>query len=140
MTISNTINRETYCLHCGAGIAAGARFCQGCGKAAAAQAQEQPVRAVLTRVTGWDLFLIALGLWWSYTLVVAARNLAGYRYEDAAYLLGRHFSILLFAAAIAYGIAGRKQIRNWHRFCRVAALSLFILPLLPFISAIGKSV
>jgi hypothetical protein len=149
MTMSNTIETQTYCPQCGTGLITGFRFCQGCGKSSVEEQPpkqyqehppELPVPAVRTRVAWWDLALIVFGLWWSYTLVIAARHFAGYRYDDAAYLLGRHFSVVLFAAAIAYGIAGRKRSRNWHRFCLAGSAALILLPLLPFISAMGKSV
>ncbi|SRR6266567_1461245 len=87
------------------------------------------------RFRWWDFVLLAFGLFVTYMLVVIAQHTSiseGIRNPE---LLGRYTFNVLAAYGIAYAIAGRKRVRNWHRFCLWYFLFLIVLPCVAFISS-----
>lgn len=125
-----------YCSDCGASIAAASRFCQGCGKP---HALAGAVRAVRTRVAWWDFVLLAFALFFSVIFFLGAVYGKGQQFHSGANLLGQYFSHLAIAYAVAYGFAGRKRVRNWHRFCLLYAGSLLGLALLDIAAMVPKA-
>ena len=143
-----------FCTHCGVANPDTAKYCQVCGKPTTAAAKVAPAsilesplatpgssqpRVPRSRVVWWDFLLIGFGLFWTFNAVVIAQHTTVYQGISDPELLGRCFFNVLAAAGIAYSVAGRKRVRNWHRFCRWCFWLLMLLPLVPLISARGRA-